>query len=657
MKVSLYCSLWLWMMLFLVLSGHGMLCAQEVREMELIGNVSDTSDSLKVNNLNTLAFFYINEGRFQKADSVLQEAITLAKEIGYLRGEAEALKYLGVNYDYQSNRYEATRYSMESLELYKRINDVPGIANLESNLGAMYLNEGDPVAIDYLIPALQKGEALKDTTRIVSVLINLAALYGNYMQEPEKAMKYYADCKTYLDAGFEGSENWEIYYRAGLAEYNLINANYKESLQQYLALLPYDEGSIYYAETLLKAGESYEGLGQTDQARDYYKRSVASAKKWSSDRNWVEGLNKLGSSYIKSDQPVLGLGYLQEALMISNASGMLQAQRDVNKALYMAYEKQGDYDQALKHHKRYLELKDSIFDIAANDKVRFAQLNFDLEKKESQIALLERETEITELQQKRQKSVTIATVAVSGLLMILVLGLFNRYKFIKKANRIIQEEKGRSDSLLLNILPEETAQELKENGKVKAKRFESVTVMFTDFKGFTKTSENMTPEELVKSVDHFFSKFDEIIEQYGLEKIKTIGDAYMCAGGLPFPVSDHPQKVILAAIDILKFVDAVRQDSTDGIPGFEVRIGIHTGPVVAGVVGTKKFAYDIWGDTVNVASRMESSSEAGKINISEVTYALVKEDFSCVYRGEVEVKNKGTLKMYFIDDIASKPLT
>jgi len=205
----------------------------------------------------------------------------------------------------------------------------------------------------------------------------------------------------------------------------------------------------------------------------------------------------------------------------------------------------------------------------------------------------------------------------------------------------------------LNILPEETAEELKQNGKVQAKKFDSVTVLFTDFEGFTNFAENLSPEKLVESVDFYFSKFDEIMEKYDLEKIKTVGDSYMCAGGLPFPTEDHAQKMVQAGFEIAAFVKEAKKTNDKDQTRFDIRIGINTGPVVAGVVGTKKFSYDIWGDTVNIASRMESNSEPGKINISENTYELIKDTFDCEYRGKIKAKNRGMMKMYFVNK--SKP--
>jgi class 3 adenylate cyclase len=268
----------------------------------------------------------------------------------------------------------------------------------------------------------------------------------------------------------------------------------------------------------------------------------------------------------------------------------------------------------------------------------------EVSQKQVQVDLLNQE-------KKTQKIVVAAIGSALFLIGLLAIGLYRRNKFIQATKKIIEEEKQRSDNLLLNILPEETAQELKLNGSVKAKKFESITVLFTDFKGFTQYAESLSPEELVETVDFYFSKFDEIFTRYDLEKIKTVGDAYMCAGGLHYHKDDHALKMLQAAIEIQEFVDEAIKNNPRNETRFEIRIGINTGPVVAGVVGTKKFAYDIWGDTVNIASRMETNSEPGKINISHDTYEIVKESIDCIYRGEIDVKNRGTMKMYFVNGL------
>nr|WP_262917720.1 adenylate/guanylate cyclase domain-containing protein [Cognataquiflexum rubidum] len=231
------------------------------------------------------------------------------------------------------------------------------------------------------------------------------------------------------------------------------------------------------------------------------------------------------------------------------------------------------------------------------------------------------------------------------LIALLAFVVYRRFLYEKQAKQIIEKEKDRSEKLLLNILPAETAEELKEYGSVKVLRNESVTVLFTDFKNFSATAENISPELLVKSLDYYFKKFDEICTRNNLEKIKTIGDSYMCVGGLPKENQTHPRDVVLAAKEMMAFV---KSKSDEGICAFEMRVGIHTGPVVAGIVGIKKWQYDIWGDTVNIASRMESNSVPGKINLSETTYDLISEEFDCEYRGSFEIKNRGTWKMYYL---------
>ncbi len=222
-------------------------------------------------------------------------------------------------------------------------------------------------------------------------------------------------------------------------------------------------------------------------------------------------------------------------------------------------------------------------------------------------------------------------------------------KVIREEKEKVEVEKKRSDELLLNILPAEVAEELKDKGTTTAKDFSEVTVLFTDFKNFTLVSEKLSAQELVNEINFCYSAFDNIITKHGIEKIKTIGDSYMCAGGLPVPNNTNAEDIVNAALEIRDFIDTEKQKRiTGGLPYFEIRIGCNTGPVVAGIVGIKKFAYDIWGDTVNIASRMESSGEAGKVNISGSTYELVKEKFKCEHRGKIEAKNKGLIDMYFV---------
>ncbi len=221
---------------------------------------------------------------------------------------------------------------------------------------------------------------------------------------------------------------------------------------------------------------------------------------------------------------------------------------------------------------------------------------------------------------------------------------------VRDRTQEIEKERKKSEQLLLNILPKATAEELKVKGRTKARKYENVTILFTDFVGFTKLAELLSPEELVEELDAMFSAFDQLMSKYQLEKIKTIGDSYMCAGGVPEADPSSVFKVVEAAKDMLEFMKKQQQKNRQtNKPEFHIRIGIHTGTVVAGVVGFKKFAFDIWGDDVNLAARMESSGLPDHINVSESTYALIKDRIPCTHRGKIKAKNKGEVDMYLVN--------
>jgi adenylate cyclase len=260
-----------------------------------------------------------------------------------------------------------------------------------------------------------------------------------------------------------------------------------------------------------------------------------------------------------------------------------------------------------------------------------------------------------ELLLQKSKSFRNVLLLILGFGIVVVGLMYRRYlenqkqkKQLQEKNRQIQDEQQRSDELLLNILPAAIAEELKSGGKAKARRYDQASVLFVDFKSFTKISEQLSPEELVAELDHYFKAFDFIIGQYKLEKIKTIGDAYMVASGLSDRITS-PLNIVRAAVEMQEFLtDMKYEKNIQNKPIFEARMGIHTGPVVAGVVGVKKFAYDIWGDTVNIAARVQEACEPNEINITEAVFNEIRYSFTCQYRGKLPAKNKGDIDMYYV---------
>ncbi len=270
-----------------------------------------------------------------------------------------------------------------------------------------------------------------------------------------------------------------------------------------------------------------------------------------------------------------------------------------------------------------------------------------------QLEMEQVQREMAEIKASRSNLLLILAGVLSLFFILLAISLYSRFRAKKKANKALEEEQRRSDELLLNILPANIADELKNTGTASAKKYNHVTVLLADFKDFTKISKTLTPEQLVKELDYCFKGFDHIISHYKIEKIKTIGDAYMCASGLT-DGKTNPKDMLKAALEMQQFLKEYKEErSRKGLSSFEARIGVHTGPVVAGVVGTKKFAYDIWGETVNIASRLEHNCEVGKVNISKGTFEEIRYLFDVEARGKIDAKNLGYIDMYHVNKLLS----
>jgi class 3 adenylate cyclase len=282
------------------------------------------------------------------------------------------------------------------------------------------------------------------------------------------------------------------------------------------------------------------------------------------------------------------------------------------------------------------------------------------EQQEREIQTQKRRVAEAELAQGKSEALRNLLLLMIAFVFLLATLFYFRFRAkrrmaneLSSKNKLIEAEQKRSDALLLNILPPAIAEELKTRNKVAARKYDQATVMFVDFKGFTNVAEKLSPERLVEELDLCFSNFDRIISRYKIEKIKTVGDAYICASGLS-DMNASPTDMVKAALEMQDFLLGLKAERMgQGLPFFEARAGIHFGPVVAGVVGAKKFAYDIWGDTVNTAARMEEACETGHVNVSEDAYWLVKYDFEWQHRGKIAAKNKGSMDMYYVTGVKS----
>ena len=566
--------------------------------------------------------------------------------------------------------YETGNYDISEEELLNQITRNAIIPEIKLNYAEILIEKASKDSIHGLLKSgyLQKGNALQSLGRNGEALKAYfeSLNFANSMNDLEGIGSLSVAIAGHYSL-MDNFENASIYFKKGIG------------------ILRRTGDSIHLASALLNAGDNYIMSGKLDSAVTYtmeaqfiyQKLDYSLGEAYSSGNLGIihaeKGLDSLALDkindaiiilenlkdyypisvyltymsdiYAKKKEWTKAFSYAENSLHLALQYGLKDQISDAYLQLSELYELRGMAEKSLKNYKNHIIYRDSVTNISAVQEMANLRTNFEISQKQSEINLLDE-------QKKNQQLISISTGIGLLLIVVIAIGLYRRNNFINKSKKIVEEEKERSDLLLLNILPEQTAEELKDKGKVQAKRFDSVSVMFTDFKGFTSYSDKLTPEELVDSIDFYYSKFDDIIEKHGLEKIKTVGDAYMCAGGLPFPTKDHPIQIVKAALEIAEFVNESKKTDPDAMTRFDIRIGINTGSLVAGVVGKKKFAYDIWGDTVNIASRMESNSEPGKINISDNTYQLIKDRYKCSHRGEIEAKNKGMMKMYFVEGTA-----
>jgi len=578
-----------------------------------------------------------------------QKAIDLATQLNRKADLGYALKNIGLSHYFKSNFSDVLRYWQESLDAFKSINHTLGISNLQNNLGAVYYSLGDNAkALEYYFESLKFAEELNDQERIATAHTNIGAVYAENEDTYELAFENY-------EKALAISEKTGAKDAIGTTALNIGELYYKQNkpdqalpiLQKGLAAFREIDGNI--ATALNNIGAAYESKKEYDVAVGFHQEAIDRALQKENKLDLAKGYEGLGKAKLGLENYREAIKAFHSAEAIAKDINGKNEKRNAYEGLAQAYSKSGQYKYAYEYQKAFTAIKDTIRSEENEERLNNSRIQHDIESKEKEIALLNKDNELKETQLASANTFQKFSYALGALLLLIIGGIYFQYRYVQKSHARLAIERNRAEDILLNILPKDTADELKAKGHVDSREYEQTTVMFTDFKGFTQVSENIPGNELVASIDYYFKKFDEIITQFGLEKIKTIGDSYMCAGGLPTANKSNPIDAVKASIEIMKFVKETHANPPKGIYPFEVRIGMNTGPLVAGVVGTKKFQYDIWGSTVNIASRMESSAEEGKINISDNTYQLIKDYFECKYRGEMEVKNAGLQKMYYVE--------
>ncbi len=626
------------------------LSAMDAYQKALVINEDIKNKQGIANNLNNIGLIYYSVLDYPKAQEYYHKALKINDELKNIQGVVNSFGNIGNIFNEMKDYPKALEYYNDALTAAKSLNNQPTISGIYNNLGNVYtqLARYDE-ALQYKLKALEINEKLGNKSRIAYMLDNVGNVYtkmGNYQQAllfHQKASPLHENLRDDRNLASNQLSFGNLYFQTE----DLAKA--KAYFTRALAIARRAGLTNLQYEILLNQSKIHEKTSQFDSAYYAYNQYIILRDSFSNKENQKQIIqysmqydfskkedslkNQQTLTNIKLEKQTILSRQQQQELLLKQASlDLSNRQKEIQ-------------------HLAFLKTQSELMVSQAQKKQREEQLTLmerEAALQASQVKLQQAELLLKDSDLRKQTIFRYFYISLIGLLGLLSFFVFRNFINQKKSNQIISVEKKKSDDLLLNILPEEVAQELKEKGTAQAKLYENVTILFTDFVGFTKVAEQLTPEQLVNELHQCFKAFDGIVERHHLEKIKTIGDAYMAVSGLPISSAEHAVRAAAAAQDMQQFIQARNQSRSDQSHTLQVRIGLHSGSVIAGIVGTKKFAFDIWGDAVNLASRMESSGEPGKINLSGSTYALIQSKYPCTYRGKIEAKNKGNVDMYFI---------
>ena len=593
------------------------------------------------------AFFRFDTDANRNADSAFfwyQRAAEVYARSGHERSIAFARTNMAQYLVNLGRAKEALDLLKAALPIHLRYANKTMLIKDYGGMGRAYYALGDlDRSLDNQLMALRYAQADPKRRESGAILHNIGIIYQDEGLA-DTAIAYYGRAIAAFKAHGDAPTRWLVSLN-NMIRCHMEQGNLREAsmlVRQGLAAMdeehqPWHASLIYAADAELRVqqGDAQGALRSAQQAvHDADMRSL------------VPALNSLSDAQIALNDIRNALLTAQRAQAICDTTDIaLSLRRDVARILSDIWGRTGPPEKALMYLRRYTALEDSV----RNEPMRKRLAAIDLRKQELADSLkalevrkrmaLDHAAELRHEQERRRW-----LWAGAATLALAAAGLFWRLRHTRRA-------KATSDKLVGNLLPARVADELKRTGRVESREVQGVTVLFTDFAGFTSLAQRMPAQELHAEVDACFAAFDRIVHAHGGERIKTIGDAYMAAGGLAATSEGTAAQMIEAALEMQAFItERGASRSASGYPAFTMRVGLHTGPVIAGVAGTQKLQYDIWGDTVNTASRMESSGEVGKVNISEATYALVKneEGLRFIPRGRVLAKGKGEMEMYFV---------
>ncbi len=646
--------------------------------------------------------------RYQEAATFYGKALEIYEQLFDPENSAIVHYNLGNVFDRLQQLDTSIQHYQEALDIYQKLPSSLGIIATLKNMGAVYTRKGNyDQALSCYFKALEESQAIENDQQIIQSLNNIGVAYQK-LNQPEKAMKYYQEvleinrrqgCKDEIALTLNNIGT--LYRRQG---------DFEKALDYFGQALQIGEEigkPELITKTLNNIGNVYDSQQQYDKAIEYYRKSLELKEKNGDQYGIASTLINIGYVHFKEQCYEEAIAQIEKGIAVAEEIDAFDLVRSGLEVLSETYSKMGNYEKSLAYHKRLASIKDSITTSEARQQVAEMETRYETAKKErkilelqevmgaqtqelertreesrqkelqirdlreeqlkqkitlmqtthenelnqQQIEILEQRSRIQELNLKRQKIVRYSLIG--GILMVLLLALVTFWGLRRKMkdNRTIREEKARTERLLLNILPVRVADDLRQRGKTEPESYHNVTVYFSDIVGFTQKSSELEPKKLISELNDLFTAFDDIMAMNDCERIKTIGDAYLAVCGMPAPNPRHAVNIINASLQI---IDHLKKRNEKSPIQWKIRIGIHTGKVVGGIVGTRKYIYDVFGDTINTASRMEGLSEPMNINISEDTYNIVRTDpalletVEFIERESYEVKGKGSMRMYFV---------
>ncbi len=630
--------------------------AQALRQLLDVGAAlgADTPYTIRREYLSTLITVQVDAAKLDEAQASIANLLQLAQankdNVGVVIATSSSASMFNISG--KAHAAIARLVAIEAMALQTA--DPLALWRFYSTLGNAQLTVGGfEVALESTLKSLQYAQVLPKKTTL-SYLRSLNLLSNIYM-----AMTNWDKALQVLEEGLVlahevGSTKLKgtLYLNQGATFASLGRS--KDSLSAYEKALAIgrEAGLVGLQATALNnIGDSYLISKNHTKAEVFARQAMAKFKESAELVGLATAQSNVGFALMGQGKIREGDAEVRAALKAMQESGAVAEEEASLGELSRMYEQAGLYREAIATLYEQQKLRDQIFRSDREKAVAGLQEQFDSVQRQKKIELLARENGLkdAEINNKRlQLLVTFmgALLAImASIYMVLKRSARELEGKVQQRTQELQTERGRTQELLNNMLPTEIAQELAASGVAKPVRHESVSVLFTDLSGFTQAATTMPPDRMVAELNSIFAAFDQITDECGVEKIKTIGDSYMAAAGVPSWCADHAKRCVKAGLLMINWLEERNKQSAFK---WRLRVGLHTGPVVAGVVGTKRYAFDIWGDTVNIASRMESSGEIGRVNISAYTYDLIREIYDCEYRGKVFAKGKGEMDMYFV---------